>query len=66
VLGAPELDPVANVASAVASVIAVRPPVRAAPVRVAAKLAAIRKTSRRHAFRGAAVHQPAVVRLTAV
>jgi len=66
VLGAPELDPVANVASAVASVIAVRPPLRAPPVRVAAKLAAIRKTSRRHAFRGAAVHQPAVVRLTAV
>jgi len=65
VLGAPELDPVANVVSAASSVIAVRPPVQA-PVRVSASLAAVRKTSRQHAFRGATVRQPAVARLTAV
>ena len=65
VLGAPELDPVANVAPAASSVIAVRPPVQA-PVRISASLAAVRKTSRQHAFRGATVRQPAVARLTAV
>jgi len=66
VLGAPELDPVANVASAVSPVTAARAPLQAAPIRVSASLAAVRKTSRQHTFRGAAVRQPAVVRLTAV
>ena len=65
VLGAPELDPVANVASAVSSIV-VRPPLQAAPVRVSVSLAAARKTSRQHPFRGATLRQPAVARLTAV
>ena len=63
VLGAPELDPVANVASAV---IAVRPPLPAAAARVSAGLAVVRTASRQHTFRGASVRQPAVVRLTAL
>jgi len=63
VLGAPELDPVANVASAV---IAVRPPLPAAAARVSAGLAVVRTASRQHTFRGATLRQPAVVRLTAV
>ena len=66
VLGAPELDPVANVASAVPAVIAVRPPLPATAARVSAGLAVVRTASRQHTFRGATLRQPAVVRLTAV
>ena len=46
VLGAPELDPVANVASAVSSIV-VRPPLQAAPVRVSVSLAASSQSSSR-------------------
>jgi putative tricarboxylic transport membrane protein len=68
VLGAPELDPVANApaAPAVRPPLPVEPPLQVAPGRVSDRIKAISKPSRQHAYRRTTVHKPPGLPLTAV
>jgi DNA-binding CsgD family transcriptional regulator len=67
VLGAPELDPLANgsAALAVGPPLPLEPPLQVAPARVSDRMKAVSKPSRQHTYRRTSVREPTALPLTA-